>query len=72
VLVNLVVQQIEGNLISPTVVGRSLDVHPLAIIFALLLGGELAGLAGMVFAVPVLAVLKVIWHHWSLFRGKVV
>lgn len=68
ILVNLVVQQIEGNLISPTVVGRSLDVHPLAIIFALLLGGELAGVAGMVFAVPVLAVVKVIWHHWSLFR----
>ncbi|MDI3257398.1 MAG: AI-2E family transporter [Kyrpidia sp.] len=70
VLVNLVVQQIEGNFISPTVVGRSLDIHPLAIILALLLGGELAGIAGMVFAVPVLAVLKVICHHWSLFLKR--
>ncbi|MCL6576805.1 AI-2E family transporter [Kyrpidia sp.] len=67
-LVNLIVQQIESNLISPTVVGRSLDIHPLAIIFALLLGGQLAGIAGMVFAVPVLAVLRVIGQHWSSFR----
>jgi predicted PurR-regulated permease PerM len=65
-VVNLVVQTLEGNVISPQVVGRSLNLHPLLIIFILLVGGELAGIAGLILAVPVFAVLKVIYSHVSL------
>jgi predicted PurR-regulated permease PerM len=60
---NLVVQILEGNVISPQVVGRKLQMHPLLIIFALLVGGELAGVVGLILAVPVFAVIKVIAHH---------
>ncbi|GAA0483147.1 AI-2E family transporter [Salinibacillus aidingensis] len=53
------VQLIEGNLLSPYIVGRSLHVHPVLIILALLIGGESFGIAGMILAVPVLTVIKV-------------
>jgi predicted PurR-regulated permease PerM len=63
VLVNLAVQVLEGNVISPQIVGRSLHLHPLAIIFALLVGGELGGVWGLILAVPVFAMGKVMLEH---------
>lgn len=63
ITVNLAVQILEGNVISPQVVGRSLHIHPLMIILALMIGGELAGVVGLILAVPFFAVLKVIWQH---------
>ncbi|WP_018133505.1 AI-2E family transporter [Effusibacillus pohliae] len=62
-IVNLVVQQLEGNFISPQIVSKSLNLHPLLIIFALLLGGEIGGILGLILAVPVVAILKVILEH---------
>ncbi|RYL93170.1 AI-2E family transporter [Sporolactobacillus sp. Y61] len=56
----IVVQQIEGNVISPMVMGRKLDVHPLTIICLLLVAGNLAGIIGMILAIPFYAVCKVI------------
>ncbi|MCA1031857.1 AI-2E family transporter [Bacillus timonensis] len=56
-------QFVEGNILSPLIVGRSLHMHPLMIMFSLLLGGEIAGIVGLILAVPVLAVLKVIVVH---------
>lgn len=64
-LVNWLCQLLEGNVISPQVVGRTLHMHPLMIIFALLVGGEVAGVAGLILAVPFFAVLKVIVSHVS-------
>lgn len=64
-IVNTLVQILEGNIISPQVVGKTLHMHPLFIIFALLVGGELAGIIGLILAVPFFAVLKVIYQHIS-------
>lgn len=61
--INLVIQFLEGNVISPLIVGRSLHMHPLLIILAVTIGGEVAGIAGLIFAVPLVAVGKVILHH---------
>ncbi|MDP4095223.1 AI-2E family transporter [Paenibacillus sp. P96] len=60
IIVNIVCQILESNVVSPQVVGRTLHLHPLAIIFALLVGGEVAGIPGLILAVPVMAVLKVV------------
>jgi predicted PurR-regulated permease PerM len=65
--VNMLVQILEGNVISPQVVGRTLHLHPMSIIFALLVGGELAGVVGLILAVPCLAVLKVVVHHIMVY-----
>ncbi|WP_171051726.1 AI-2E family transporter [Alteribacter natronophilus] len=59
----LVVQVIEGNILGPLIVGRSLHMHPVLIIFALVVGGELAGVIGLIAAVPLLAVVKVFLIH---------
>jgi predicted PurR-regulated permease PerM len=57
------IQLIEGNFLSPYVVGKSISIHPVVIIFVLLLGGELFGILGMILAVPTVAVLKVLIRH---------
>ncbi|TGB04217.1 AI-2E family transporter [Halobacillus salinus] len=59
-VVILIIQVAEGNLLSPYIMGKSVHIHPLFIIFALLAGGELAGIPGLILAVPVLTCLKVI------------
>ncbi|PLT31005.1 AI-2E family transporter [Peribacillus deserti] len=56
-------QFLEGNVLSPLIVGKSLAMHPLVIMAALLLGGEIGGIPGLIVAVPVLAVLKVAVIH---------
>ncbi|PAE17102.1 hypothetical protein CHH91_05345 [Virgibacillus sp. 7505] len=53
-----IIQLIEGNLLSPFIVGKSIHIHPLLIIFALLVGGELGGIIGMIAAVPCLTIIK--------------
>jgi len=60
------VQAIEGFVITPRVVGENIGLHPVAVIFAVLLGGELFGITGMILGVPVVAVLNVL-----LSRGVV-
>ncbi|OEF98934.1 AI-2E family transporter [Vulcanibacillus modesticaldus] len=67
VIVNLIVQIIEGNVVSPQVVGRRLHIHPLFIILSLLIGGQLAGIAGLILAVPVFAIIKVIIQHIGIY-----
>lgn len=62
-VINLIVQQLEGNIISPQIVGKSLNLHPLLIILTLLLGGEMGGIMGLILAVPIVAVIKVILQH---------
>jgi predicted PurR-regulated permease PerM len=62
-VVNLVVQMLEGNVISPQIVGRTLHMHPLFIIFALLVGGEIGGIWGLILAVPFFAMAKVVAEH---------
>lgn len=63
IIVNMIVQMLEGNLISPQIVGRSLHLHPLMIIFALLVGGEIGGILGLLLAVPLFAMGKVVMEH---------
>jgi len=66
-LVNMLCQTIESNIISPQVVGRTLHLHPMLIIFALLVGGEIAGVPGLIVAVPMFAVGKVILQHFYAY-----
>ena len=55
-----VVQILEGMIITPRIVGENIGLHPVAVIFAVLLGGELFGLTGIILGVPVAAVLNVL------------
>lgn len=72
-LIIFIVQQLEGNIISPKLMGESVGLHPLWVIFSLLAGGEIAGFWGMLMAVPVAAVIRVVLNHvyFRLVSSKV-
>ena len=70
IVVNLIIQMIEGNVVSPQIVGRRLHIHPLFIIFSLLVGGEVAGIVGLILAVPIFAIFKVIIQHLTLYYAN--
>ncbi len=55
----VLVQTLEGFVITPRIVGRKLDMHPMTVIVALLIGGDLLGFFGLLIAVPLAAVLQV-------------
>lgn len=55
----LVVQQLEGNFITPKLVGSNIKINPLAAIFSLIVGGTLWGVAGLILALPLVAILKI-------------
>jgi len=57
------VQQVEGNLITPYVVGSNVKINPFIAIISLLIGGVLWGLAGIVLGIPIAAILKLIFDH---------
>jgi predicted PurR-regulated permease PerM len=57
----LVIQQLEGNFLQPRIQGTALQVPSILIFLAVIAGGEIAGLLGVVFAVPALAALKVLF-----------
>ena len=63
------VQGIEGMIITPRIVGENIGLHPVAVIFAVLLGGELFGLVGMLLGVPIVAILNVLFSR-SIFQYK--
>lgn len=56
----VVVQFIEGNLITPNIMGKSVDLNPLAIIVGILVLGALCGMLGMILTIPILASTKVL------------
>ncbi|MFJ7770929.1 AI-2E family transporter [Streptomyces sp. NPDC097107] len=59
-VVVLVVQQIEGHILQPFILGRAVRVHPLAVVLAVATGGMVAGIGGAVVAVPLVAVTNTV------------
>lgn len=62
--------QIENGVISPKIIGDRVGLHPLVVILALFIGGDLMGLVGMLLAVPVAAILRVILDYLLLRRAQ--
>ena len=63
------VQLIEGSLLTPRIVGDSVGLHPLVVMIALIVGGSLLGIWGMLLAIPITAVLSVLAAEWlDLYR----
>lgn len=71
ILVWLIVQFVEGNLVEPNVMGKQLNVHPLTIIIILLVAGDLLGLFGLIFGVPLYAIIKVfVTYGYQRFKKR--
>jgi predicted PurR-regulated permease PerM len=64
-LLFLGIQQLEGHVVVPNVMGRSLRLHPLLVIFGLLAGGEIYGFPGILVALPLLAAGRAAWEFFG-------
>jgi predicted PurR-regulated permease PerM len=64
----LFIYQVEGHIVVPNVMASALRLHPLLVIFGLLAGGELYGIAGVLIALPTMAGLRAVW---GFFRPRV-
>ena len=65
-----VLRVVQDYVIYPRIIGTGIHLHPLAVIFAILAGAEIAGVAGIFLAIPVIAVLTVTYRHWLEHRGS--
>jgi len=60
-------QQIEGSILSPKIIGESISMHPLTVIILLMIGGKVGGILGMILAVPLGVVAKVIFEDLNYY-----
>ncbi|AZO95711.1 AI-2E family transporter [Halocella sp. SP3-1] len=66
-LIYFVIQQLESSIISPKIMSENVGIHPLGVIFSLLVGAELMGVWGLIFAVPIAGTIKVVFK--LIIRG---
>lgn len=66
VLVYIAIQQLDGNFIMPRIQGEVLRVHPIIVLLAIVIGGGLGGLVGIIVSVPLLAVLRVLFDFFRV------
>jgi len=62
------VQFLEGNFITPNIIGSQVNVNPLAAIIALIIGANIWGIVGMILAIPMTGILKIIFSHYERLR----
>jgi predicted PurR-regulated permease PerM len=55
---------------SPRIMGESMELHPLAAIFGVMAGGEVAGILGIYLSIPVMASLRIVFRRWRLYAEK--
>jgi predicted PurR-regulated permease PerM len=55
---------------SPRIMGQSVELHPLAAIFGVMAGGEIAGILGIFLSIPVMASLRIVFRRWRLYAEK--
>jgi predicted PurR-regulated permease PerM len=61
---------VQDYVISPRVMGGSVQLHPLAALFGVLAGGEIAGVLGVYLSIPVMASLRIVWRRWRIYAEK--
>ncbi|MDR5588592.1 MULTISPECIES: AI-2E family transporter [Clostridium] len=64
IIAMIIVQQIDNNLLAPKIVGNSVGLHAVFTMLAILIGGNIGGLFGMLLAVPLAASFKVLFNNW--------
>jgi predicted PurR-regulated permease PerM len=61
---------IQDYISSPRIMGESMELHPLAAIFGVMAGGEVAGILGIYLSIPVMASLRIVFRRWRLYAEK--
>lgn len=70
-IVVIILQQIDANIINPKIVGNSLEISPLLVIFAVTIGGAYFGILGMFLAVPIFTVFKILIEDYIDYRNQI-
>ncbi|WP_416197866.1 AI-2E family transporter [Sporanaerobacter sp.] len=70
IIIFTIIQQIENDIITPKIVGESVGIHPVTVMLSLIIGGGFFGILGMVLAIPVVAILKIIYSHFVESRSR--
>jgi predicted PurR-regulated permease PerM len=63
-------RMIQDYVSSPRIMGKSMELHPLAAIFGVMAGGEIAGILGIYLSIPVMASLRIVFRRWRLYAEK--
>ncbi|MGA3197297.1 MAG: AI-2E family transporter [Terriglobales bacterium] len=63
-------RMVQDYVISPRIMGASVELHPLAALFGILAGGEIAGVLGVYLSIPVMASLRIVWRRWRIYAEK--
>jgi predicted PurR-regulated permease PerM len=58
---------VQDYVVSPRLMGKSVELHPLAALFAILSGAEVAGVIGVYLSIPIAATLRIFWRRWRLY-----
>src|SRR5712692_5177119 len=61
---------VQDYVVSPRILGKSMELHPLGAIFGVLAGGEIAGVLGVYLSIPIMASLRIVWRRWRLYAEK--
>ena len=61
---------IQDYVSSPRIMGESMELHPLAAIFGVMAGGEVAGILGVYLSIPVMAALRIVFRRWRIYTEK--
>lgn len=61
---------VQDYISSPRIMGESMELHPLAAIFGVMAGGEVAGILGIYLSIPVMASLRIVFRRWRLYAEK--
>jgi predicted PurR-regulated permease PerM len=61
---------VQDYVVTPRIMGKSMELHPLAAIFGVLAGGEIAGVLGVYLSIPVMASLRIVWRRWRMYAEK--
>lgn len=70
VIALVIVQQIDGNIISPKIVGNSVGLHPVFVMMAIIIGGSCMGIWGMLIAVPLAGIIKLMLNRWADYKSE--
>ena len=69
-IVVIILQQIDANIINPKIIGNSLSISPLLVIFAVTIGGAYFGVLGMFLAVPIFTVIKLLIEEYIDYKNE--
>ena len=66
----IIVQQFENHILTPAIIGKTMKVHPVVVIFALLAGGKIAGFVGIILAVPLAVLAQEVFNYLAEEKGN--